>query len=275
MKGEENNLFMLKYYDRNARSFLQYLEKTRRQLREEPIHQLRVHIKKMRAILELMEISSQGKFKKKPHFNLFSKFFNHAGNLREIQVNQLIIKKFRHKDVGPFQKYLARDKKQADKKLRKAVAGFDTKRFKKLNGELKPAVAGIDQEKIISQAEKFISGEIKKIKKLMPKLSNPRDLHKIRIRLKSMSAILRLGEVHQTGEKWTRLKKQIKPLELLIGDWHDQQVLATTMKQFVNKSRGNNHEIENVKKLVKRIDRKNEKTVKQVGKRLRLVFSAH
>ena len=75
MKGKENNLVMLEYYDRNARSFLQYLKKTQRQLQEEPIHQLRVHIKRMRAILELMEISSQGKFKKKTTFQPFLKVF--------------------------------------------------------------------------------------------------------------------------------------------------------------------------------------------------------
>lgn len=267
-------MVLLKYYDRNARSFLQYLKKTQKKLQEEPIHQLRVHIKKMRAILKLIEISSQGEFKKKRHFNLFSRFFDYAGNLREIQVNHVIIKKFRNNDISVFEKHLAHHEKQASKKLHKAVVEFDTGQFEKLNSQIRPVVAGMEEKKIISQSEKFISGEIKKIKKLMSKLSNHGDLHKIRIRLKSISAILRPLETYQPDNKWAKLKKEIKPLGLLIGEWHDQQVLADTMKQFINRSQEKNHEIENVKKVVKQIDRENKRIVKQVGQKLNVVFSA-
>ena len=108
----------------------------------------------------------------------------------------------------------------------------------------------------------------------MSKLSNPGDLHKIRIRLKSISAILRLLETYRPDNKWAKLKKEIKPLGLLIGEWHDQQVLADTMKQFINRSHEKNHEIENVKKVVKQIDRENKRIVKQVGQKLNVVFSA-
>lgn len=265
-------MILLKYYDGNARSFLEHFEKVKRKLREEPIHQLRVRIKRMRAILELIEITSKGKFKKKHHFSLFSKFFNSAGALREMQVNHLIIKKFHNNGVTPFEEYLKQRQTEAGKKLRKAVINFDTGKFKKENDKIRSAVKEMDEEKIISQSEKFISREIRKIKKLRPKLSDPRKLHKIRILLKSISAILKLLEAYKPDNQWARFKNDIKPLELLIGEWHDRQVLMTTVDKFIVKNEDGDKKIGNVKKLVKRIEAENRKKVKEVEKRLDGVF---
>lgn len=268
-------MILMKYYDRNARSFLQYFKETRHKLREEPIHQLRVRIKRMRAILELIEIASNGKFNKKGHFNLFSPFFNHAGNLREIQVNHLIIKKRQCNGTGTFEKYLRGREKRASKKLRQAVIDFDKGKFEKINDKIRPKVGVIDEKKIIAQSKKFVSREVRKIQKLRPKLSSPRDLHKIRILLKSTSAILKLQEAYKPNKKWkkwSKLKKDIKPLELLIGEWHDKQVLAATMKQYIRKNDKTDPEIGKVKKLARQIGKENKKTVKLVKRRLDAAF---
>lgn len=272
IKGKEENMILLKYYDGNARSFLEYFEKVKRKLREEPIHQLRVHIKRMRAILELIEITSKGKFKKKHHFSLFSKFFNSAGALREMQVNHLIIRKLHNNGVGPFEEYLKQRQTAAGRKLQKAVINFDTGKFKKENYKIRSAVKEMDEEKIISQSEKFISREIRKIKKLRFKLSDPRKLHKIRILLKSVSAILKLLKAYKPDNKWARLKNDIKPLELLIGEWHDRQVLVSTINRFIVKNEDGNKKLGNVKKLVKRIEVENRKKVREVERRLEAVF---
>ena len=272
IKGKEENMILLKYYDGNARSFLEYFEKVKRKLREEPIHQLRLHIKRMRAILELIEITSKGKFKKKHHFSLFSKFFNSAGALREMQVNHLIIRKFHNNGVGPFEEYLKQRQTAAGRKLQKAVIKFDTGKFKKENYKIRSAVKEMDEEKIISQSEKFISREIRKIKKLRFKLSDPRKLHKIRILLKSVSAILKLLKAYKPDNKWARLKNDIKPLELLIGEWHDRQVLVSTINRFIVKNEDGNKKLGNVKKLVKRIEVENRKKVREVERRLEAVF---
>ena len=273
MKGERNNMILQQHYDQNVRSFLWYLKKTEKKLQEEPIHQLRVHIKKMRAILRLIEISSRGEFNKRPHFTLFSKFFNCAGSLREIQVNHLIIKKSRSHGAGPFKKHLKNREKQASKKLRNAVVKFDTKRFKKLNKRVRQVTSRIARQKIISQSEKFIGKEIRKIKRLMSNLSGPGDLHKIRIRLKSMSTILRLMEVQQPQGKWASLRKEIHPLELLIGEWHDHQVLKTDIRRFLNKTNENGHTIKNVKKFMQQVDDQNKSMAQQIEQELDVAFA--
>ena len=87
-----------------------------------------------------------------------------------------------------------------------------------------------------------------------------------------MSAILKLFEEYNRKKKWAKLRKDVKPLELLIGEWHDKQVLTASMQQFINKNGKRDGEIDDVKKLARRIEKGNKKMVKLVERKLDVVF---
>jgi len=58
-----------------------------KELKPDEIHRLRVSIKRIKAVYQLLEEFSNGKFNAGKHYSIFKKIFNEAGKLREVQIN--------------------------------------------------------------------------------------------------------------------------------------------------------------------------------------------
>ncbi len=85
------------------------------------MHQLRIFTKRVRTILAIMEIGSQGEFRKKEHFHLFLEPFRLAGELREIQLHLHLISAYESKYLAPYKEYLIESQKQANNYLKNGL----------------------------------------------------------------------------------------------------------------------------------------------------------
>ncbi len=97
---------LIEYYNNLLATFRIHFTNTVNRQGVEDIHQLRVFTKRIRTILAIMEISSQGEFRKKEHFHLFIEHFRLAGELREIQLHLHLISAYESKYLAPTKNIL-------------------------------------------------------------------------------------------------------------------------------------------------------------------------
>ena len=90
---------LIEYYNNQLATFRIHFTNTVNRQGVEDIHQLRVFTKRIRTILAIMEIGSQGEFRKKEHFRL-------AGELREIQLHLHLISAYESKYLAPTKNIL-------------------------------------------------------------------------------------------------------------------------------------------------------------------------
>jgi len=236
------------HYKRQLATFKEYFNKTSKRMEVEDIHQLRVSIKKIRTNLKLMEIASWGTFRKRRHFTLFSKLFNCAGALREIQVNQTILDvldlengyedELCQSAIHFYRDELLHQSQKANERLIIALRVFNFRKLKKLNKRLKENIVELGDERVIEESNAFIEKQIEKINKLRTQVDNDRELHKIRMHLKSMTETYRLNIKMFANEIMENRVEQLKVLEDLIGEWHDLMMLIASMEHYSHSEAG-------------------------------------
>jgi CHAD domain-containing protein len=231
-------------YQQQYQSFANHFDHIRAEgFTEEEIHRLRVDIKKIRAMLTLMELASKGRFNRKKHLKFFDRLFEHAGNLRETHVNQTILDELEQDEcfgaaplqgaIANYRDHLVLLESRAQQRLAQWLQHFKQRKLKKLNRRLKEKLAALNDNTVIESAEHFIARKAGKITRLRASLTGDRQLHKIRIHLKSMVEICQLANSMAPDGVLQKKIEHIKNLESLIGRWHDYTVLISSVSLYV------------------------------------------
>ena len=215
-------------YLKNRRDAINFLlEKPKRLYTPATFHKLRVELKKFDAFFDLIKFSTKD-FKQKKTFKPFKLIFIHAGKVRELQVEEAMLKKY-------FLDNLLTEYSNSLKKLRlqeqKDYFSIVNKKFasevKKKYREIVPFIAQMDKKKVKDYMKKKKS----KIEKLLSQgtLETPQ-AHALRKRLKKFNY----------NRKSLNLGKQEKSLSNkdvlpdLLGKWHDCQVVIKHLKKSMN-----------------------------------------
>jgi CHAD domain-containing protein len=263
----ENNISLLQYYNRYFASFCIQFGKPKLRLSKKVIHQLRVDIKNMRAIFELLKVISNESWMEEKNINVFDKLFQAAGNVREEQVNLSIVNQYTYSSsLSLFKKYLIKRKRSAFWTLHKALNNFNLVYNQNGIQENKSHVESNYQSEIIHQAQSFIQKGIKRIKKLYPEISS-KNLHNIRKEIKNISTIAIFYYEISPNKKLAKISDKIKSLERLMGVWHNRVVLQSSIKQFLTKDESF-PEVLMLNNLIRLTKKQNTKTVKQIEKRM-------
>lgn len=255
---------LIQHFDDLNSDFLKFYKKTIKDQGVEDIHQLRVAIKKLRALISLIELAGNGEFQKKEHFDFFKNIFRKAGKVREIQVNLSLIKKIDQKKSKLYVEYLIGLQNHSMEELMNELFVFDLKKLKILNAQMLSKANEISQDHLTEKSTAFISSKFQKIKKLRDQIKKDQKLHKIRIHLK---AVVELVEYLPFNKENKSLKKEIKQLNQLIGDWHDLSVLSDSIAYFLNII--DNHK--SYRSILKQLNKQNEPFKKKIGELLFLL----
>ena len=233
------------------------LEKTPRAYTSGTFHKLRVEIKKIHAFFELINFCSKD-FKRKKTFKPFKLIFGQAGKVREIQVEEAMLKEY-------FLNDLLKNYKDSLKKLRLkeqedffwiVTKKFDA-RLKKTYREIVPFLKKMDKKKVKSYMEK----KRKKIEKLLNQntLQTP-EVHELRKRLKKFHYCWKI----------LNLEKQNKPLPKkdvlpeLLGKWHDCQVIIRHLKKVMDTVGINPKEVSQLEKIKTKISSDSQLLFKKI-----------
>jgi CHAD domain-containing protein len=233
-----------KYYHKRVYSIRLLLEKPQENFTEKDFHTLRVEIKRIKAVYALVNACVKN-FNRKKNLKPLTTFFRQAGKVRELQLLQAVVKKF--KPDPSLNRYF--------RELTQQSAIEQDKFFTLMGGKLKKDVNGME----------------KKTAAFFDKVDNKSVLEFLREKRKDILTFFKT-EIQDT-DHYHELRKQIKELyylekifspknkrlviaddyQELLGEWHDSAVISEKLDQKMHNRKLSPSEIKGLKSLQKKI----------------------
>ncbi|THB72179.1 MAG: CHAD domain-containing protein [Gammaproteobacteria bacterium] len=237
----------------------------------ENIHDLRVSIKRLRALLSLIELASEKRVDCSQCFILLGPIFKNAGYIRECQVNIFLLKQFDNKVSMFFRDYLIKKQTKAAKKLTNETKEFDIELLKKNYQRSEQFLTDSSVKEINKVALKSVKKRAAKIKQLKVESGGNLGIHRIRKHIKYIIEILELIVGISDNKQLKQLNKKAKLCANKIGEWHDYQVLLASFNRFLSVKEINNKAS---RSIIKDIETKSEGLMESINYHLDLMLDA-
>jgi CHAD domain-containing protein len=237
---------LLEYCIQQHSNIAHYLNLCVERAEAESVHQLRVSIKKFRAVSKLLEyLMPEAGRENKQQLGKLRELFKLAGQLRDSQVHMILFNYYKTElnieDTG-FEYFLKKNEMSA---LRKFLAGFSlfnktiaNQPFHKLNlkkTELDTA------ESLRPGASKLLEKRLKKLRKTVLAAENDRILHNARIQLKQIRYMLGILTMQDSFfEKYDIAMTGLRVAEIQLGRWHDLVVFRVTLNKYLKRKQKKN-----------------------------------
>lgn len=247
------------YFKTRKKALLSLLEKPRKKYTPETFHQLRVEIKKLNALFDLIESSSK-KFRRKKSIKPFKTIFRQAGKVRDLQIEDVIFKKYIQD--GLLIEYRAKLSKRQAKEKNHFFSLINEKtasRLKKQGNKIAPFVSKLAPKKV----DEYMLQKRKKIENFLrqPNLDTEQ-LHELRKLLKTYY----YNQMSLSLEKQNQKISKKEELTELLGKWNDGVVIIGHLQKTIEKAKINSKEISLLKSLKIKIAAKNNLLLDQINK---------
>lgn len=224
------------YYQRNKQIFSEHFENTKAGFKVEDVHEMRTSIKRLRALLQLVEYLSDNKLSTKKHLKKGRKLFKSVGLLRELQVEEMLVYQYEEKlglDFKEYSEYLFEKEHREISRIRKAFAGINVNDIFNDN-DFKKALKSIDKETIEGKTRFFIKKKSGTLLKMNQKGKITKRVHKNRTILKQFYY---LYDILTKFSGWHILlgmtRDEIRNKEQQIGEWHDRVNSILLLNMFI------------------------------------------
>lgn len=214
-----------KYYSKRIESINGILQKSPEKITEEDYHDLRVDIKKLKALMALLNFCARS-FNKKTLFHPFVPIFRQAGKIRELQLEIGTLKEFNLYDA------LTRYRLTLERQLR-----IEKRKFNDLNGPwMKEGISG----SIHSLSHFFVKASHSEIEEFLEKQKS--GLHRlllVRTLDEDEIHLLRkkIKEYYYTARIFSPDNEQFEKIDrfqLLLGDWHDTVIMQQRLHKAMD-----------------------------------------
>lgn len=200
------------------------LGKPKRNFTPGTFHKLRIELKKLNAFLDLVNYCSR-EFRKKKIFKPFKQVFRQAGKVRELQLQQAMLKKyFPHNSIPGYKTILRKSRLKAMRHFFSLINPKMITRFENKFLEIESYLPKIKTK----TATRYLESETEKIKNLIRKSPLLKeDLHELRKRLKML-------DNNRSSLSMDENKAHISKndgLPRLLGDWHDLQIMIDHLNE--------------------------------------------
>ncbi|MFV5688977.1 CHAD domain-containing protein [Flavobacterium sp. ZT3R25] len=202
------------------------LQKPPQSFTPDTFHTLRVEIKKLHALFDLVDFCSNG-FKQNKTFKPFKLIFRQAGKVRELQVElSLIEKHFFFNLPKDYNTYL---KKELTKELKIYFSIINSKSSPNLKKKYRKITSFLTNTSK-KKTQCYIHKKRAKIQKFFRQntLKN-KQIHLLRKRLKK----LQYSEKILKDNKKNRLFSNKDNLTDLLGEWHDYELIINHLKKVI------------------------------------------
>lgn len=215
-------------YSKNRKAAINsLLEKPKRKYTSGTFHKLRVEIKKLNALFELLKFCSKD-FKQKNTFKPFKLIFRQAGKIRELQIQEEMLNKYLLD--SSLNDYIASLKKLRLKEQKMFFSIVNKKHAVGLNNkfhEVASLLSAVSDQKVAGYLEKkkdFI------IQLISQNILEMKQVHELRKQLKIFNYNRESLSLEKSNK---RLSKQ-DVLPVLLGEWHDLQVIIRDLKKAID-----------------------------------------
>ncbi len=211
------------YFLQEHQKCCKYLRAYRQKRTNENLHQLRVSIKKIKAVIVMADrISDQSLIEQ--YFSAYRLIFKKAGAIREIALQQ------KHFAKAAANTKLKNTNRNELIKLNKEFVTSTPLLLKEVQNnkqQIAKSLALIPYKAINS----YCTQRIKKLPKQWKQVKSKEEIHKFRKKLKQVLYCTQLLNTHDRKELLSTKKiTQIDTLQNLIGKWHDHVVLLQKMQ---------------------------------------------
>lgn len=247
---------MKKYFKKRIETILVVLGKPQRLFSPEDYHKLRVEIKKIKALFDVIDFCV-GEFDSKEHFKPFKSLFKSAGVVRDLQMEIQAIESY--KISRRYPDYLKLLEEQRDK----AAAKF----FLLINDELKQQVGAIYKKTVHffnhvhkKEIRDYLDDRKEKIIREMKKRdSTDKQMHSLRKQIKGFFYTKKM--IASTDIPVAKTEE----LQELMGTWHDHLIIAGHLKKVAETENRNASEMKLMSALKKIIAEKKEQLFKKIN----------
>lgn len=212
------------------------LEKPKRTYTIGTFHKLRVELKKLNAFLDLTNYCAKD-FKRTKTYKPFRQIFRQAGKVREVQLQEAMLKIFFPDNSIPEYKALLRKTRLEEKRVFGSM--INSRMITRFRGKFDEIDSFLPDIKP-KNAARYLDKEIDSIQNLLNQ--NPlqkEKLHQLRKRLKTLnynrSSLSLKGYSNQIKKK--------DSLPKLLGKWHDLQVMLKHLDDELVRGRINSEEV--------------------------------
>lgn len=226
---------ILQYMERRHETLREAMRLTRRYFAIEGIHDLRVEIKKIRAILKLMEELKPG-FESKPMLRKLRRLFRIAGDMRDIDIEQDIIQKeIIRLDLSELINFLKQQELSGRRKLKDVCDNFDkrilSRNLKQLRQSLGDGSVAALRGPMNLILKKHADDLIVVAGKNKP--TND-DLHAIRKSSKSLRYEVDVWQhCFGTSRTTASIRNKLTAVYDNLGQWRDVMITVTTLDSFL------------------------------------------
>ena len=241
------------------------LQKPKKEYSPATFHRLRIEIKKLNAVIDLVKFCSKD-FDKKDVTKPFNLIFRQAGKVRDLQIQEAMLKNYFHASF--LKEYRNRLKKLRIKEQNKYFSIAD----KKFTVGLKKKYREIEHWLILVNELKvshYMENKIKQIEQLLHRDTlQPSQVHTLRKRLKSFNYTRKFLNL----EKQNNPLKEMDELPKILGDWHDCQVIIKNLEFAINHAKMNTEEMVQFEKIMSIVSSNSEILFKEI---LETVHATH
>jgi CHAD domain-containing protein len=266
---------LLSYFRKHEQNLEHFLALCIEETEPENVHQLRVSIKRLRAVIQFTgQLSGLENDIAKTQLKSLRKLFKLAGCLRDVQVQQKLLPEYEARISLSLEHY----KDFLDKLEKKYVKNFTffiekSKPIHKLNDGhelIEKSLAVMTAEEIRNGAEQLLVSRCDTIKQILAKRPDDEKLHKIRIIIKQMRYILSIMRRNEPETPYNIVTlTDLTDPEILLGKWHDMVVGKAYLMEFVeNKGFQQQPDMTRYTALTKLLDADRIKLRKQIIKSL-------
>ncbi len=233
---------LLDYFAKHCDLFIRNFNLVLSDFDADAIHDMRVAIKRIRAVFHLMERLYPDKFNQVEEEGKLREMFRLSGRMRDAQVQQQLLACNAlnlGSTFGEYQAYLHDAENKAIKKFKKFIKDYNAE--KELNEKQEKAgklISSTDPEHIRIQIIQFVNELFSKARQMRAEDEHDESLHEIRRKLKQCHYLLSLfSEDDPDLPKLNTTLKRLDKVNELLGNWHDQMVGMEMLDRFIEKFR--------------------------------------
>ena len=225
----------MEYFDERSAAFRAVLHAAREYFAVEGIHHLRVEIKRLRLLYELIDYMAPA-FASKPNYSSLRNLFRAAGELRDIDIYQAItLSRLKTLDLSEYFNYLKNEELHLRKSFINIASAFSDAALTKSRRQIYSALAIASDVRLQRLIAKKISNLVGKMNDLMnQKKQTSNRLHAVRKLSKSLRYTLDIWQVcYGKATPIAAASDQLKITYRRLGDWRDTLLVLESVSIFL------------------------------------------
>jgi len=278
--GHMNKDLLIKYIRWLFREYNNQFRLALRGGREDPVHDLRVMIKRLNALFLFLDEAMIYRKKSTTFFNQLHVFFKSAGNLRDIQVMKSLIGSYRNQvkgDITEYENYITRIEITAKESFFERAKEYPGKKQIQVKQEIVESIRKFGDKDLTDKSFAFMIKRLNHIDGYLKSFDSRKYLHKIRQTLKQLRFFI---EILHASSQFPLIDdydyNEIKEIENVIGGWNDRSLLIEDIKRFISYSQklGSRSSYQSLTELKEIVSKERKEMVKDIEPRL-LKFIYH